>query len=131
MLSDFPLDNITKLAPCSQEEADTRKFLHVADAIQSGFRKVPVRTVDTDVLVLAVALLDKLQTLTEESIHLWLVFGTGMSLRYLAAHDKAKSIVNSATPTLPAFHPFTGCDTVSCFHGKGKEEGSAIWKCFP
>ena len=56
------------MASCSQEEADTRMFLHVADAIQSGFtgfRKVVVRTVDANVLVLAVALLDKLQMLTE------------------------------------------------------------------
>ena len=56
------------MAPCSQEETDTRMFLHVADAIQSGFtgvRKVVVHTVDTNVLVLAVALLDKLQMLTE------------------------------------------------------------------
>ena len=73
-LSNFrPLDNITRMAPCSQEEADTRMFLHVADAVQSGFtgfRKIVVRTVDTNLLVLAVTLLDKLQTLTEGRVHL-------------------------------------------------------------
>ena len=70
------------MASCSQEEADTRMFLHVADAIQSGFtgfRKVVVRTVDTNVLVLAVALLDKLQMLTEGRVHLWVTFVTVMN----------------------------------------------------
>ena len=33
------------------------------------------------------ALLDKLQTLTEGSVHLWVTFGTGANMRYLAAHD--------------------------------------------
>ena len=106
-------------------------FLHVADAIQSGFRKVAVRTVDTDVIVLAVVLLDKLQTLTEEIIQLWVAFGTGGNLRYLAAHDIAGSFVNGAALALPAFHAFTGCDIVSCFHRKGKKTALDTWKCFP
>ena len=113
------------MAPCSQEEADTWMFLHVADAIQSGFtgfRKVVVRTVDTDVLVLAVALLDKLQMLTEGRDHLWVTFVTVMNLRYLAAHDIARSFVNGAALALHAFHAFNRCDTVSCFHGKGKKK---------
>ena len=45
---------LTHLAPCSQEEADTRLFLHLADAVQKGSKKVTIRTVDTDVVVLAV-----------------------------------------------------------------------------
>ena len=113
------------MAPCSQEEADTRMFLHVADAIQSGFtgfRKVVVCTVDTDVLVLAVTLLDKPQTLTEGRVHLWVTFVTGMNLRYLAARDIARSFVNGAALALHAFHTFNGCDTVSCFHGEGKKK---------
>ena len=125
-LSNFrPLDNITRMAPCSQEETDTRMFLHVADAVQSGFtgfRKIVVRTVDTNVLVLAVALLDKLQTLTEGHVHLWVTFVTGMNLCYLAAHDIARSFVNGAALALHAFHAFNGCDTMSCFHGKGKKK---------
>ena len=41
--------------PCSQEEADTRMLLHVKDAMNCGFKSVMVRTVGTDVAVLAVA----------------------------------------------------------------------------
>ena len=47
--------DLTSLAPCSHKEVGTRLLLHVADAVQKGIRKVAIRTVDTDVMVLAVA----------------------------------------------------------------------------
>ena len=48
-------NNTMNLALCTHEEADTRMTLHAADAIQEGYRKIVLRTVDTDVLVLAIA----------------------------------------------------------------------------
>ncbi len=66
-----PADScLSHLAPCSQEEADTRLRLHVADAVQKGCRKVTIHTVDTDVVVLAVASFSKI-SLDE----LWVAFG--------------------------------------------------------
>ena len=44
--------DVRNLASCSHEEADTRLFLHAADAV---CRKLCLRTVDTDVVVLAIA----------------------------------------------------------------------------
>ncbi len=44
---------VASLAPRSQEEADTRLLLHVADAVRKGCKKVTIRTTDTDVVVLA------------------------------------------------------------------------------
>ena len=102
-------------------------FLHAADAVQSGFTKIIVRSVDTDVLVLAVVLIQKLQVLASESIQLWAAFGTGEHLRYLAAHE----IANNAALALPAFHTFTGCDTVFCFYRKSKRTTLDTWKSFP
>ena len=46
--------NTYRLQPCPQEEADTRMLLHVKDAMNCGFKSVMIRTVDTDVVVLAV-----------------------------------------------------------------------------
>ena len=46
--------NTDGLQPCSHEEADTRMLLHVKDAMNCGFKSVMIRTVDTDVVVLAV-----------------------------------------------------------------------------
>ena len=51
--------DLTGLVPCSHEEADTRLFLHVADAVKKGYRKLRVRTVDTDVVVVATATLNR------------------------------------------------------------------------
>ena len=59
----IPSNNIGRLAPCNHEEADTRMLLHAADATQCGYTKILLRTVDTDVLVLAVAFSGKLQEL--------------------------------------------------------------------
>ena len=33
--------------------------------------------------------------------------------------------------TLPVFHAFTGCDTVSAFAGRGKKTAWETWKSFP
>lgn len=68
VLSTLPLEDVSRLAPCTQEEADTRMFLHVADPVKSGFLRIVVRSVDTDILVLAVVLVQKLQEQTQESI---------------------------------------------------------------
>ena len=43
------------LSPCTHEEADKRLILHAADAVRRGYTKAMVRTVDTDVVVIAVA----------------------------------------------------------------------------
>jgi len=43
------------LAPCSHEKADSMIFVHVKDMAQQGHTKVMIRTVDTDVVVIAVA----------------------------------------------------------------------------
>ena len=39
---------------CNREEADTRIVVHVMHALQQGEKTIPVRTVDTDVVVILV-----------------------------------------------------------------------------
>ena len=75
-------NNTANLDPCTHEEADTRMILHAADAVQEGHRKIVLRTVDTDVLVLALA-----GRLQEQQVELWVAMGTGSHLRYIAAHE--------------------------------------------
>ena len=43
----------------SIEEADTRIFLHINDALKMGFKTVMIKANDTDVLVIAVATFSK------------------------------------------------------------------------
>ena len=52
---------------------------------------------------------------------LWVAFGTGKSFRFIAAHEIAYTLGPDRCEALPMFHAFTGCDTVSCFGGRGKK----------
>ena len=122
VLCTLPRD-VTSLAPCTHEEADTRILLHVADAVNEGHDKIQIRTVDTDVLVLAIAAVQEL-SISE----LWIAFGTGKNFRYLAAHEMALALGPDRSLALPMFHAFTGCDTVSSFNGRGKKTCWDTWK---
>jgi len=53
--------DISSIDPCTHEEADTRLILHCQHAAQTGSKNIAIRTVDTDVVVLAVAYFQKLQ----------------------------------------------------------------------
>ena len=63
---------LSNLTPCSPEEADTRLILHAADAVVQGKRKVSVRTVDTDVVVLAATFFSQMKP-----NEMWIAFSTG------------------------------------------------------
>ena len=109
--------DMTNLVPCSHEEADTRLLLHVADADKAGYRKVCVSTVDTDVVVLAVAHYNN-----KKPDELWVAFGTGSHFRYIPVHEVTASLVSIMCSTLHVFHAFTGCDIVLAFGGGGGGE---------
>ena len=117
--------DITPLAPCSHEEADTRIFLHASHADRAGHRKLTIRTVDTDVVVLAVSLFHTMQ-LSE----LWIAFSHGKYYRHIPAHDIAQKLGEEKSKGLLMFHSFTGCDNVSSFNGKGKKSAWDIWNVY-
>ena len=107
------------LSPCSHEESDTRIILHLADAAKSEYDRIMLRTVDTDVVVLAITY-----------SYTGSVLGTGKHFRYLGAHCIAKTLGPDKSSVLPLFHAFTGCDTVSAFHGKGKKSAWDTWTAY-
>lgn len=100
--------DLSNLSPCTHEESDSRMMVHVADAVTNGHTSIVIRTVDTDVVVLAVAVLYKLK-LQE----LWIAFGTGKTFRFLPAHAYAVALGSARSKALPIFHSFTGYDTTS------------------
>jgi len=116
----------SEISPCSHEEADTRLLLHCLHAARSGMKRIIIRTVDTDVVVLAVAFFDRL--LVDK---LWIHFGTGKHTRVIAVHDLATVLGAQKCRALPVFHALTGCDTVSSFSGKGKKSMWQTWSAFP
>ena len=118
--------DLTGLAPCSHKEADTRLFLHVADAVKKGYSKFLVRTVDTDVVVVAIATLNR--TKPDE---LWVALGTGGTFRFIPINEVAVAVGPRKSATLQMFHALTGCDTVSSFADIGKKPAWSAWNVYP
>ena len=127
VLSKPPLPDRSSIAPCTHEEADSRMLLHVAHAARNGHHKIMIQTVDTDVVVLPVAVAQTLQLEDE----LRLAFRTGKNFRYLAAHEITAGLGPEKACTLPVFYALTGCDTVSSFVGHRKKTVWAVWAVFP
>ena len=91
-----------------------------------GYRKLLVHTVDTDVVVVAIATLNR--TKPDE---LWVAFGTGGHFRFIPIHEVAAAVGPRKSANLPLFHAITGCDTVSSFAGIGKKTAWAAWNVYP
>ena len=124
VLSKPPLPDLTSLQPCNHEEADSRMLLHASHAAKHGHHTVVIRTVDTDVVVLTVSVV-------QPEDKLWLAFGTGRNFRYLAAHEIAAGLGPEKARALPMFHALTGCDTVSSFARHSKKSAWAVWTKLP
>ena len=102
-------------------------LLHVSHAAHPGHHKMLIRTVDTDVVVLAVFAIRQLTAGCE----LWLAFGTRKSFLYLAAQQIAVCLGPERSCALPMFHTLTGCNTASSFAGQGKKTAWSTWKSLP
>ena len=103
---DIPVRQESQLALCPHEEADSRIFLHAAHAADHGHSKLMIRTVDTDIVVLAVSVVQDLPT----DVQLWVKFGTGTHTGYIAAHELAHRLKPEKAKVLPLFHALTGCE---------------------
>ena len=104
------------ICPSNQEEADTRLFLHAKHVADDGHMFISIRTVDTDVVMIAMYVFKKLNV--EE---LWIEFWAGKHKRWLPVHDYVANLGDDMCAALPFWYAFTGCDTVSSFYA-GKED---------
>ena len=118
--------DLTGLAPCTPEEADTPLMVHILDASLGGHRRIMIRANDKDVVVLAASIVNSIPA--EE---LWFAYGTGKHLQNIAAHVIASSSGRERAVVLPMFHTLTGCDTACFFVGRGKKMAWDIWGVFP
>ena len=125
VLSNRPCD-VSALEPCNHSEADTMIFLHLAHASGQGHQTAYVRTVDSDIVVLAIRFFSTLGLL-----ELWVGFGSGKNLRDIPIHDICSDLGPSRSMALPLFHAITGCDTTSHFLGCGKKTAWASWQNTP
>ena len=125
VLSNKPF-NVSAIQPCNHAEADTCIILHLAHASTQGHDKAFVCTVDSDIVVLAIAFFDHLG-LSE----LWIGFGTGKHYRDIAIQSMHTELGTSKSRALPLFHALTGCDTTSHFLGCDKKTAWPAWKSTP
>ena len=71
--------NLNDLDPCTQEEPDTRIFLHLKNMLENGHKHIFILTGDTDIVGIAIDIFHRLQNLNLQEI--WIGFGSGENLR--------------------------------------------------
>ena len=125
VLSNRPCD-VSALEPCNHSEADTWIFLHLAHASGQGHQPAYIRTVDSDIVVLAIRFFPTLGL-----VEFWVGFGSRKKLRDIPIHDICSDLGPSRSVALPLFHAITGCDTTSHFLGCGKKTAWAFWQNTP
>lgn len=102
---------------CSQEEADTRIFLHAKHAAHSQYLSVIIVSEDTDVLILSLAFCSII------GCDIYMRLGTKNRTRLIFINKMASHLGSATSLALPGLHAFTGCDTVSSFSGQSKIKG--------
>ena len=100
----------------NHEEADTRLILHIQFSIERfGTKRAVIWSPDTDVMILGVFFAQEL------GIEIWFKTRTKEKVRFIPLHEISSFLGQELTLTLLAFHAITGCDSTSCFKGKGKK----------
>ena len=94
---------MTALSPCQHEEADTRMMLHLYHAAGQGHSKAFLRTVDCDVVVLAINIFHQLRLSA-----LWIGYGIGKTCKDIPIHHisqiKYLDLNILIVALLPCFH---------------------------
>ena len=93
------------LFPCNHE-ADNRIFVQLSHAGRNGIKRALIKTVDTDVFVIALAHL-----LDLEIDVLWVEFGTGKKKKWLPIHVYAQQLGKQKYLALLFWYAFTGRDS--------------------
>ena len=125
--TDLVMDTSDLGPDCTHEEADTRIFLHTLHASNQGHSQISIRSVDTDVVVLAIAAFNKIPNLKE----LFIAFGTGKKFWYIPIHQITEILGPEKASSLHTMHALTGCDTTSFFRGHGKKSCWSVWFTYP
>ena len=113
--------DVLGLAPCTLEEADSGIMLHVKDIVVEVNSKVSIRTVDTNVVVLATKAVECLGI-----TKLWVVFDVGESFCLITTKEIANALGSQRCMALPMFRAFTGCDTLSYLGGMGTNSMESV-----
>ena len=70
--------HVSAISPRTHEEADTRIFVQLKDAVRKGCSNIAIRATDTDIIILASAPFEDIA-----SQKIWVHFGTNKRLRVI------------------------------------------------
>ena len=108
------------------EEADQKLVRHTLHSIREKYTVIEVQSIDTGVLVLLLAYIAMELESTNNIFNVFFKKVTPSPKWYDIVH-----VINRIGPdickALPFFYCFTGCDTNSSFHGKGKCSFFKAW----
>ena len=105
----------------NQEEANTRMFFHIKNAKSKGYAGTLIISEDTDVSLLGIYTTTFLPEFT-----IYQKCGTEVRSRFVNIPEISHVIGETISECLPGLHVYTGCDTVSCFAGKGKVKSRKV-----
>jgi hypothetical protein len=114
---------------CNHEEADSRIFVHVKDSLMNGAKQIQIRTVDSDLVVIASGLFPGMRQVSQLE-DIWISFGVGKHFKNISIASIVGNIGEEKSIALPFWTTFTGCDTVSQFRAKGKKTAWKTWTKF-
>lgn len=80
VLSNRNFVNRCNMEPCDHEESDTRVMVHLRDMVDAGHTDILLKSVDSDVVVLATSAFSMLK-MYSENIRLWIAFGVKKNFR--------------------------------------------------
>ena len=97
---------------CRAEEDDQKLFRHTLQCVHNRVKKVVVRTVGTDVLIFLLAY-KHMGGKFDSKVSAW--FGVGKNKCFYDINAVSIPLEEKPCRSLPFFHSFTGCNTVSSF----------------
>ena len=103
--------DLAGVAPCSHEEADTQIFVHARHAAEAGSKVIMVKANDTDILVIAISVLQALQNLGLQQ--LWVAFGQKQNLKWIPVHDLCCKLAEKSSSSMPSLAAMLFQDSVA------------------
>ena len=98
----------------NQEETDTRVVIYARYAAEKGYKSVQIRSPDSDLYFILPHHAPAI------GIYIFFDTGSGNKKRLLNVTEQSKELGKEHCEALLSLHALTGCDTTSCFKGKGK-----------
>ncbi len=107
-------DDERRILSSTQEEADTRVFLHTIVAVKAGCKRIIIHASDTDIVVIGLYMYRHLCEIGLSE--LFVRFKAG----FIPIHVLAGHLTENEQDMLPLVHALSGCDTNGFVYGKGK-----------